>query len=232
MSKIEKTLTLRTASMITLISMILFFVNTFLAIIFYPGGTYRDPNTVGYHFFSNFFSDLGRTTNFNGNSQSLSFFLFNSSLIIIGLTIIPFFILLPSLFNKNRKMQTIIKLGCLFGMIAGLCYIGIGFTPWDLFYPQHMIFVKSAFFALFLSMLLCSLAMWTSSIFPIRYPIVLSLFSVVAASYVWLIFFGPGFNTPHGLMIQVAGQKIIVYLELCALSFFSFGAYNITSKKI
>ena len=39
----------------------IFVLFNFFAMIFYPGGTLNDPNTTGYTFTENFFSDLGNS---------------------------------------------------------------------------------------------------------------------------------------------------------------------------
>ena len=44
----------------------LFVLLTIAAMFTYPGGTFTDETTVGYDFFRNFFSDLGRVTAPNG----------------------------------------------------------------------------------------------------------------------------------------------------------------------
>ena len=63
-----------------------------IAMLLYPGGTYLDSSTEGYHFFYNFFSNLGEWTARNGEINTFSASLFNSSLIIFSLSYFLFFI--------------------------------------------------------------------------------------------------------------------------------------------
>ena len=63
-----------------------------IAMLFYPGGTYLDSSTDGYHFFYNFFSNLGEWTARNGEMNTVSASLFNSSLVIFALSYFSFFI--------------------------------------------------------------------------------------------------------------------------------------------
>ena len=63
-----------------------------IAMLLYPGGTYLDSRTEGYHFFYNFFSNLGEWTARNGEINTFSAFLFHSSLIIFALSYFSFFI--------------------------------------------------------------------------------------------------------------------------------------------
>ena len=57
-----------------LIALSLFFSFIVIGIIKYPGSTYLDNSTIGYDFFKNFLSDLGRTLTFNGNTNFYSSF--------------------------------------------------------------------------------------------------------------------------------------------------------------
>ena len=64
----------------------LFVSFNFFAIYFYPGGTIIDPTTQGYLFFYNFFSNLGEWIAKNGQDNSFSAYLFNSSLIVLAVS--------------------------------------------------------------------------------------------------------------------------------------------------
>src|SRR6266487_2457768 len=55
---------------------ICFFLLTGIAMLLYPGGTMTDPHRHGYAFFSNFLSDLGRTSTPSGQDNLASRLLF------------------------------------------------------------------------------------------------------------------------------------------------------------
>ncbi|SVE53416.1 uncharacterized protein METZ01_LOCUS506270, partial [marine metagenome] len=57
-------------------STLLFFVLTIYCMSIYPGGIVTDHHTEGYSFFKNYFSDLGRTHNFLGQSNFTSMVVF------------------------------------------------------------------------------------------------------------------------------------------------------------
>ena len=63
MNNIEKKLWLITLPRIVLV---LFVVFNIIAVLAYPGSTYRDSLSPGYSFTQNFLSDLGRTVSFSG----------------------------------------------------------------------------------------------------------------------------------------------------------------------
>jgi hypothetical protein len=46
---------------------------TTLSMLLYPGGIRVDPTTEGYHFFQNFFSDLGLTQTYAGGPKIASY---------------------------------------------------------------------------------------------------------------------------------------------------------------
>ena len=74
------------------LGILVFVIFNTIAMLFYPGGTYLDSSTEGYQFFYNFFSNLGEWTARNGEINTVSASLFNSSLIIFALSYFSFFI--------------------------------------------------------------------------------------------------------------------------------------------
>ena len=74
------------------LGILVFVIFNTIAMLFYPGGTYLDSSTEGYQFFYNFFSNLGEWTARNGEINTFSASLFNSSLIIFALSYFLFFI--------------------------------------------------------------------------------------------------------------------------------------------
>ena len=67
--------------------------------------------------------------------------------------------------------------------------------------------------------------------FPIRYAIVLLLFALCLGAYVWLILYGPDFSAQKGRIIQVAGQKIIVYIAIISMYTTAQGALMLVPEK-
>ena len=94
---------------------VLFVVLTLVAMWFYPGGTVGDPDTVGYSFFRNFFSDLGRTASRLGTPNTVSAILFFVALTLAGLTLILFFAIMPSFLWRSRAARVPALSGTFFG---------------------------------------------------------------------------------------------------------------------
>lgn len=220
---------MRSASIASLSTTVLFVVFTLTAMVVYDGGTTMEPTHRHYQFWFNFFSDLGRTRTFAGSPQPLPRFLFSTALIVMGIMMIPQLVLLPFMMRKRaaRAWATIASAS---GTIAGLGYVGVACTPWDRYLDGHMLFVRTAFLALLVLMSSTTVALVIERSLARIHTRITGLFSLLAGAYVLLLFFGPGAGTVSGRMIQCAGQKIIVYSGLFTLGVFSWGLVKKTSE--
>lgn len=213
---------------LTIFGGIQFIILTFFAMYFYPGGTVGNPGAEQYIFFENFFSDLGRTQDFEGNSNLVSRILFTASLSFQGLIIMLFFYAIPSLFPKDKKTRIWTWLIAILGMIAGIGFIGIAHTPWDLDRPIHVFFVNLGFRLLLISALLVLIRIYKTDYFPNIYGHVLSFVCLVLFGYVLLLIFGPAPElSKEGLMIQVTCQKIVVYLLIIGITILAYGSMKV-----
>lgn len=204
-----------------------FVILTLAAMLFYAGGTSTDPTTARYQFFTNFFSDLGMTVAHNGEANTISFLLFSLALSLAGLSLIAFFLLLPRFFQTDRLGLTLARLGMVFGIIAGLCFIGVAFTPANLLLTAHVSFVYGAFGSYFVAILFLLVAMLKVPAFVTRYLIVLVIFTVILGGYVWLLLYGP-----RELTIQVTGQKIVAYASIITVFIMAYGAKQKQQQEI
>jgi hypothetical protein len=203
---------------------ILFFVMTALAMLLYPGGTFVDPSTRGYSFFANFFSDLGCTRTPSGATNTLSMFLFTSALAIVGVGLAVFFVALTQFFSGSRSGPILSATGAILGVIAGVCFVGVAFTPWNLYLAAHNHFVMWAFRTFLGAVLLYGIAILRERTLPKRFAITFLAFAILLAGYVLLLSFGPSPRAATGLRIQVAGQKVIVYASVLTALIQSFAA--------
>ncbi len=80
-----------------------------------------------YSFEKNFLSDLGRISNLTLNLNIVSWILFTSSLIIVGISLILFY-------SPN-----------IWGILSGLCFICVALSPIDILPFYHMLFAIFAF---------------------------------------------------------------------------------------
>lgn len=202
----------------------LFAILTVIAMRFYPGGTFAEPGLTAYSFWHNFFSDLGRSQSYSGASMAIPRSLFTGALILVGCAFIPYFIALPPLFTKRRAAYVLSIIGTIAGIVSAISYIGIALTPWDLMLPLHKAFVYAAFIAFVIVGCCYTPAIFLNTDYPRGYFVLMLVFTLMLFGYLYLLFFGPSYRTPSGLVIQAAGQKIIVYAEIIAMGVFSLGS--------
>jgi len=196
-----------------------------LAMLFYPGGTSINKESIGYSFFENFFSDLGMVWTYSGESKPLSLFLFASALILIGVVLIIFFVLMSGYFNGSKLERYSSRIGSVTGVIAGITCIGIAATPWDLFLNAHLIFIYSFSGAFLLVMISYSIAILRNKSYPNRYAWFFGAYALVLAIYMTVMVFGPDIETPSGLRVMATGQKITIYSGMLCLFSQVLGAF-------
>jgi hypothetical protein len=95
-------------------------------------------------------------------------------------------------------------------VIAGLGFIGVAATPWDLVLDAHNTFVRAAF-GFLLAYDLCLLVIQLRNRWSPAYTVANAIYLVLLIAYVGILFFGPRLDTQSGLEFQVAAQKIIAY---------------------
>jgi len=208
-----------------------FVVLTLMAMLFYPGGTIADPTAERYLFFHNFFSDLGRTAVSDGEANVLSAILFVIALTGAGLSLAWFFLAAPRLFRCSRAARVVSLLGSLFGFVSGLSFVGVAWTPANLWLPPHNFFVATAFEAFQVVALFYTAAIFLDRGYPNVYALVFLLFAGLLAGYLALLFSGPQSDSGEGLMIQATGQKVIVYATIVCMGLQSYGALHLAAEE-
>lgn len=203
---------------------LLFVVLTFIAMFLYPGGTLADPNTTGYSFGQNFFSDLGRLRARNGLPNTPSAVLFTTALTLAGSGLILFFVAFRQFFRSSTLVKLLSTLGSGFGIIAGLYFIGVAWAPADRASHAHIQAVLGAFRAFPIAATLYTVAILGERHYPRRYAVVFGLFAVLLGFYLLLLTQGPTLDSAQGLVIQVVGQKVIVYAAILSIVIQSAGA--------
>ncbi|NHJ85904.1 MAG: hypothetical protein FK734_10610 [Asgard group archaeon] len=115
-----------------------------LAIYYYPGGTYSDPDYVGFNFQETTISDLGRIIARNGEDNTISRALFMTGILSMSAFcgILPIFLVIIFTNRKSTKILSII--GAIFGIAQAGMYVALAFTPVDIDYKLHNKFIFSA----------------------------------------------------------------------------------------
>jgi hypothetical protein len=115
-------------SVTALLGIAQFLVGVAMAVRCYPPGIQKQ----GYSVCDNFLSDLGCSQTRWREDNSVSATIFNRSAIILGVSLIPFFAVLPTTVIAFRKLIWFS------GVLSALGLIGIGLTPYDLYFAAHM----------------------------------------------------------------------------------------------
>jgi len=208
---------------------VLFLVLTVVAMLLYPGGTPFNHTGKHYDFFDNFFSDLGQTRTPSGQSNIASLVLFVTALTAVAVVMVLFFIAFVGFFSGRRRRLS--RFASLFGCVTAICFVGVAATPWDLYLEAHNAFVKIAFPAFLVAVLLYTVAILLEHTVPQRFAWVFIAYAVILAAYVVLILAGPDVMTSTGRIIQVAGQKVIVYASVVTVLVQAFAAATLASKQ-
>ncbi len=211
----------------TLFGTIQFVILTALAMLAYPGGTHIDPASPGYAFFANFFSDLGRMQAHNGAPNTLSAALFVVALSVAGLSLILFFLAAWRDFQVSTGLRALSGIGSALGVLTGAGFVGVAWTPADVFPEQHIACVLLAFRAFPVVAILYSAAIFLHPAYPRRYGAAYLAFAVLLAAYLWLLTNGPALHSAQGLLIQAAGQKAIVYATIVCMGYQGLGALGL-----
>ncbi|MEK7257868.1 MAG: DUF998 domain-containing protein [Bacteroidota bacterium] len=208
---------------LTLLSTLLFLVLAHLAMWLYEGGTIHNHELTSYSFTYNFFSDLGRNHRPGGGDNFPSNLIFKTALTLTGACIALFFAALPGIF-KSENARSVAALATLFGVAAGVCYIGIGLVPYDESYGGHRLFVRSGFISFLVMSLLFAFAIFLEKGYPKRYAWALLLFSVVRFSQILLMVLGDrSWRSNDALWRQATAQKVVVYAEILCMIYQTVG---------
>ena len=231
-----------------IIAITIFFFCCVIAALIYPGS---HKEIIGYQsdyysFTHNFLSELGslKTNTDEINSAIIqkdntpSMLLFNSSLILIGATLMLFYYNFRKVFafiEDSSKSILYSKITMPVGLLAGFFYAGVGLVPHDLHFGAHVFFANSAFLTLFFLCLLHSITVYHSNFLSNSYVIGYLAFCVVLFVYLRIIFFGPQIGprkiySEADLMLQVIAQKSIVLTFMAAILHQVYG-FNVLFKK-
>ena len=203
---------------------IFFIILQFLGMLVYPGGTIHDIDTNGYSFTSNFFSDMGAYSARNGAPNYLSMILFSLSLMLVGVTFVFYYLVLPKIMGNNKINYILSWVGTFFAFCGSICLVGTGLTPTDLVFDAHVFFANNIFHSFLITAFCYSIVIFRSNVLDKRYAIGYALFFISIFLYVVILQFGPSVNTGQSaLVFQVVAQKMIVIIFCLTVVHQTFG---------
>ena len=206
------------------------FCTSSTAMLLYPGGTSTNATTEGYQFFRNFFSDLGRTHDFRGNAQWASCLLFNGGTILLGIGYILMYRANPGMFKAGSVARRWAEFGSLGGMLTGLCFIAVAFTPWDICRGPHMVFVKMGMIGITVAVLAYMIALWMTKDIPSIYFWSYAFLMLAVGLNLYLVFRFNYVQKEEKETIQAIGQKVLGYINMFVLYFQAWGITKYSDK--
>ena len=210
----------------------LFLLATTLAMWVYPGGTALDSKSAGYHFWVNFFSDLGRTHARNGAPNALASALFTLGLSCAGAALLLFAIGFARLFWDGLGQRVLSVGGAATGVLAGLCFVGVALNPADVSGHGHAVSVIWAFRFFLLSSGCFSAVILRQNRYPRVLAWIFGAFTLLLLGYILLIIDGPYPDTMQGLMVQATGQKLIVYAAILSVGAQAWAAREFIGQRL
>ena len=198
------------AFLFIIIGGIQYIILIFVASVFYAGGTGNNPAIPGYSFWANSLSDLGRTVAYSGLLNTISMVIFTITTSIWGFSLILFFISFRSFFKEQKKLKISSTFGSLFGIVTGMCLIGIAFTPADVLGAPHMFFVYIGYTSILLVGILYTIALYWNQNFPKIYTCTFLIFTIIFFITTLIALVGLGANQE----LLAIGQKIGRYTTI------------------
>ena len=209
-------------------SVLIYFLFSTITMFFYSGGDQFNLDLPHYNFFGSFLSDLGRTQGFSGNPTFGTALFYALGLIIMGSGTIVFFIAHNYLILKSNTLLRYASNAA--GVLAGLGYIGIAFTPWNLWPKIHLFFVFTGFLSFMAASMLLFILIRQQPGYPKAYGNLYLLIGVLIGSYVLLLLYGPDSHEPWGRIVQSTGQKIVVYSQSLLILVCGVGALKLCQQ--
>jgi hypothetical protein len=185
-----------------------FVVLTVIAMALYAGGTWFDPATSHYHLAHNFLSDLGATRAFSGRANYASAVPFAIALVTIGAALVAFAWSWREFAFGRERARVAGVASALIGTGSGAAFAGIALAPIDHALRLHNDLVLAAFGLLLAYVACLTFLMWRNGVGRLAANIA---YLALVCGYVGLVVLGPRLGTEHGFVVQVIGQKIVVY---------------------
>ena len=205
-----------------ILGQVLFLILVFLAMIFYAGGTRDNPAFIGYSFWGNTISDSGRIIAWSGLLNTTSMVILSTALIVYAVFFIPFYIIVSKLFSEGKIEKYASKIGSILGVIFSLSYIGIAFTPADVLFTPHMIFVFLGYICAFVMSICFTIAFFKNKEFSNIYAIIFALFTIFY--FVTQIIAIVGLASDRNLMVLM--QKLGTFVSIGVFFIIGYGIWK------
>lgn len=200
-----------------------------LAMLAYPGGSIPDSQSPGYSIGQNYLSDLGRNRSFSGEENRTSARLFSWSMIALAVSIVPFFLFLPT---HAPDRVVLLRVATVSGVVSSIALIVIASTPTDIAAVPHVYALLVWIAAILVTCSIHFLALFSSKEVNLLWSALSLAMAMLTVSYmghgleaaaaIW-----HGEQLPAGAVIM---QKVVV--GSCLLWFFVFSIRTIFNRNL
>ena len=158
----------------------------------------------GYSFTEDYFSTLGTTVNGKTGSPNLiPRVLFLIACVLVGVSLIPFWIVLTDLFKGSKFTYYISLFGSTIGIMSSVSLMGIGIFPEDTQNFLHSTLARMFFTLIMIAILTYSFVIILNLEYPNIYSFLGVGFSITSITFLFIF--------RYSTQISVIMQKIIVY---------------------
>jgi hypothetical membrane protein len=207
---------------LTIFGVIQSFVLIPLAALFYAGGTESNTSSPGFSVIENFLSDLGMTTAYSGRPNPVSSILFNTTLFLLGVFLILYFLAMPDFFKSHNEAKWLSYTGSVTGIFMAATFVGGSLTPADIFRPIHLMFGVMAFLSALPVVIFYTLAILVNEDYPKWNALGFVALGVVIFIYFVLLLNG-GASGEVAIFFTL-GQKVVVFSILTIFLLEAYGA--------
>ena len=194
----------RLSCLIAVFGGVQFVILTLIAMFLYPDG---------YSFAEDYLSHLGTTITYDNFSPNMICrILFLVACVLAGVSLIPFWIAMTTLFKESEIAKYFGYIGSFLGLISSPLLMAVGIFPGDTHYIEHAFSARYFFMLFALAILVCSIAILLKDDYHNVYAFVGFAFSIL------ILLYTSGFFAPINSLMQ----KVIIY------GFISWSALQIT----
>jgi len=213
-------------TIIPIIALLLFVTMLAFSMSIYSGGTRANFNASGYTFSENYISDLGRYISVNGQDNTNVMVVFILAFFLLGSFFFLFFY--HNYYFIKEKFQpnlNIFRLATFFALCATISIIGVGLTPSDINFDDHVMFAEWIFRFFFGASVLYAISYFKINPKTKFLGLGYSILSIATGFY--LLFSDFKLNKvlfSDTLIADVLAQKFIVFSLI--IGFFIIGYFN------
>jgi len=184
----------RLSCIIAILGGLQFIIITIIAAIFF----YPD----GYSFTEDYISYLGTTVNIRtGSNNLISSVLFTVTCVLVGAFLIPFWIVMTTVFNDNIITKIFSYIGSLLGLISSPLLMGVGIFPGNTHLIEHAFSATYFFLSFAGAIFFYSIAILVKKDYGNIYAFVGFVFSIIVGLIILRLF----------IQYNPIIQKVIVY---------------------